>query len=56
MWCVHTPADCTKGKGKDAKQKSFKKAKGHGKGSDHAFAALVTMFQDMGDGDDDSES
>jgi hypothetical protein len=56
MWCVQNPAEGTKGKGRDSKQKSFKKAKGHGKGSDHACAALVAMFQDMGDGDKDSES
>ena len=55
MWCVHTPAKCTKGKGQNAKQKSFKKAKGHGKESDQAFAALVAILQDMSD-DDDSHS
>ena len=32
MWCVHTPAECTKGSGQAEKQKSFKKKKGHRKG------------------------
>ena len=55
MWCVHTPGECTKGKGQDAKQKSFKKAKGHGKGSEQAYAALIAMFNDMDNEDNNSE-
>ena len=53
MWCVHTPEECTKGKVQDSKQKSFKKAKGHGKGSEQAYSALIAMFKNMGDDDND---
>ena len=54
MWCVHTSVKYTKGQGQDAKQKSFKKKKGHGKGGDQVFSALVDYFQNMdGDGEDD---
>ena len=54
MWCVHTAAKCDKGKGRGVKQKYAKKKKGHGKGGDQEFLALVNYFQGLGpDGDDD---
>jgi hypothetical protein len=55
MWCVHTPEQCTKGSGQAEKQKTFKKKKGHGKGGEQAYAALIEMFNGMNSDDDESE-
>jgi hypothetical protein len=55
MWCVHTPEQCTKGSGQAEKQKTFKKKKGHGKGGEQAYAALIDMFNGMDSDDDESE-
>ena len=55
MWCIHTPAQCTKGSGQAEKQKSFKKKKGHGKGGEQAYAALIDMFNGMDSDGDESE-
>ena len=51
MWCVHTPAECTKGSGQAEKQKSFKKKKG----GEQAYAALIEMFSGMDSDDDESQ-
>ena len=57
MSCFHSAAECTNGQVQDAKQQAAKKKKGHGKGRDQAFSALVDYFQNTnGDGEDDSDS
>ena len=53
MWCVHTPAECTKVSGQAEKQKTFKKKKGGG--GEKAYSALIEIFGGMDSDGEESE-
>ena len=56
MWCVYIASKCEKFKVQEFKQKDTKKKRGHEKGRDQAFLALVNYFQGLGpDGDEDND-